>query len=511
MTRNWEKIKKQKRPFYKTVYMRLLLAYIAIIIVTVVVLTFLMRSMIYYYNAEELNNEMVRECRYINDNVMPMWLAGGEQKDTARSELAIIARKYDAQIWIMDRKRVVYLESGDNWKMDQKVLSEGGPAAAVDAIFAGEELKTLTLSDPDTRERILTVGRPFLFNDRIEGAILMSQRTIDVTITTEKIYSSLMIPSAIAVLLTVFLLSVILRRFTSPLAQMNDIAKSYAKGDFAQRVRVTSNDEIGQLADSFNAMADDLQGLEDMRRSFVANVSHELKSPLASMWGFLQAVLDGSIKERDQKEYLQIVLDETQRLSVLINDLLDLSKIESGEVPINPSSFDINELIARTLITFEQRLDEKQIHVELIFEPEQIMLWADKERITQVIRNLVDNAIKYLPLAGTLTIVSKENLKEGIVMVQVRDTGTGIPQRDLQHIWERFYKVDKAHTPGKEGTGLGLSIVKRIIDQHDGSISVTSEEGVGTEFVFYLPIVERPSLSLRKRGRTDGADKERRQ
>ena len=508
MTRNWEKIKK---PFYKTVYIRLLLAYIGIIIVTVVVLTFLMRSMIYFHNAEELNNEMVRECRYINDNVMPMWLAGGEQKDTARSELAIIARKYDAQIWIMDRMRVVYLESGDNWKLDQKALKEKGPSAAVDAIFSGEELKTLTLSDPGIHERILTVGRPFIFNDRIEGAILMSQRTIDVSITTEKIYRSLMIPASIAVLLTVFLLSIILRRFTSPLAQMNDIAKSYAKGDFDKRVKVTSNDEIGQLAESFNSMADDLQGLEDMRRSFVANVSHELKSPLASMWGFLQAMLDGSIQERDQKEYLQIVLDETQRLNALINDLLDLSKIESGDVPINPSSFDMNELIARTLITFERRLDEKKIQVELIFEPDQIILWADRERITQVIRNLIDNAIKYLTTEGTLTIISKENLKQGVVSVEVRDTGTGIPKKDLQHIWERFYKVDKAHTPGKEGTGLGLSIVKRIIDQHDGSISVTSEEGVGTSFVFYLPIAERASASIRKRNRMDETDKEKMQ
>lgn len=477
--------KEKKALLLRTIYGRLLLSYIAVITITIIVLIVIMVRIISNQYTNEMKNELVRECNNIN-SIMPMWM-DEEQREKVRMELAVIARQYNAQIWIIDLQKEVYIQPGDNWLISEERIVNN---PALDAIFNGEEILTMNLSEDSIRGNVMTIGRPFVKSGKIQGAILMSKRTIDVVRNTKLISQSLIIPTCLAIVLTVLLVSIILRRFTSPLASMNQIAKSYAKGYFKERVAVTSADEIGQLAVSFNAMASDLQSLEDMRRSFVANVSHELKSPLASMWGFLQAMLDGSIPEREHQEYMELVLDETRRLSALIDDLLNLSTMESGDIPMKPLSFDINELVVRTLFTFEQRIDEKEVNVDLRFAQESTLVWADRERITQVIRNLVDNALKYLDKGGTLSVVSKLHIKGNMVYIALQDTGAGIPPEDVKHIFERFYKVDKAHTPRKEGTGLGLSIVKRIIEQHGGTVEVESVLGEGTTFIFSLPLYQ---------------------
>ncbi len=471
---------------FTTVYWRLLMSYIAVITVAIIVLVIIMIRVISTQYTNEMKSELIRECNNIN-TIMPMWM-DDEQREKVRTELSVIARQYNAQIWIVDLQKEVYIQPGDNWLISKdKIVND----PALDAIFQGEEILTMNLSEDSVRGQVMTIGRPFIKNGKIQGAILMSKRTMDVTRNTKIISQSLTIPTCVAILLTVLLISIILRKFTSPLVDMNRIAKSYAKGNFEERVAVTSADEIGQLAVSFNAMAEDLQDLEDMRRSFVANVSHELKSPLASMWGFLQAMLDGSIPEDEHMEYMQLVLDETRRLSALIDDLLNLSTMESGDLPMKPSVFDINELIVRTLFTFERRIDEKELEVDLKFAQESTIVWADRERITQVVRNLIDNALKYLDRKGTLSIRSNIRAKENRVYIAIADTGAGIPAEDVKRVFERFYKVDKAHTPRKEGTGLGLSIVNRIIEQHNCTVEVESILGEGTTFTFSLPLYQK--------------------
>lgn len=500
MSRNWEYRVKNKGGIFHTFYMRLLLVFSFIIVITLIILGILMGSMIFNQYAAEFQDEMLRECHYINE-IMPDW-NNPEKSNDVRKELNVISRKYNAAIWIIDRSRNTAITSdpGTQWALDETKV-ETDPA--IDQIFEGKELRTMSFSKDSEGDPVLTVGCPMSWDGRLEGAILMHRRTMDVRENTEKIYRNIAIPACVAVFLTVILISLLVHRFTKPLVEMNKVARSYAKGDFEERVAVTSSDEIGQLAESFNAMANDLQSLEDMRRSFVANVSHELKAPLASMWGFLQAVLDGSVPAEEQQEYLKIVLDETKRLSRLINDLLDFSKVESGELPMKPQRFDINELIARTLITFEGRIESKEIDVQLEFEFEHSFVWGDPERITQVIRNLIDNALKFSYEKGKLILKTSVDNKEGLVYISVQDTGAGIPKEDLAHIWERFYKVDKAHTPGEEGTGLGLAIVKRIIDQHDSAMMVSSEMGKGTSFTFTLPFRAQPARANNKKSLED--------
>ncbi|MBQ6891100.1 MAG: HAMP domain-containing protein, partial [Clostridia bacterium] len=277
----------------------------------------------------------------------------------------------------------------------------------------------------------------------------------------------------------------IAKRIINPFVDMNHIVQCYSKGDFSQRIPVQGKDEASQLGRSFNEMADQLKNLEVTRQSFVANVSHELRSPLTSMKGFLEAMMDGTIPPEEHEHYIDIVLSETRRMTAMVNDLLDLARIESGIITVNYEVFDINELIRRTLITFEARISEKNMELDVRFANEQSFVYADSNQISQVLRNLIDNAIKYSPQGRTLLVSTYALRKE--VYVTIRDTGVGIPAEDVPHIFDRFYKVEKAHTPSPQvGSGLGLAIVKKIIEAHGQSITVKSARGKGTQFTFTL-------------------------
>ncbi len=282
-------------------------------------------------------------------------------------------------------------------------------------------------------------------------------------------------------------------RTVMPFVEMNTAVQCYSRGDFSMRISVEGSDEAAQLGKSLNEMAEQLRGLEETRRSFVANVSHELRSPLTSMKGFLEAMQDGTIPPENYPEYIEIVLNETRRMVTLVNDLLDLARIESGTIQLHFEVFDINELIRRTLLTFEARLVENEMEMEVRFAQEQCSVYADPAQIGQVLRNLIDNAIKYSPKGRSLFISTYSMRKT--VYVTVRDNGIGIPQEDVPHVFDRFYKVEKAHTPTPQmGSGLGLSIVKRIIESHGQSITVRSARGRGTQFTFTL---ERASAMKR--------------
>lgn len=274
-------------------------------------------------------------------------------------------------------------------------------------------------------------------------------------------------------------------RIINPFVEINHTVQCYSRGDFSKRIHLPGKDEAAQLGKSFNEMAEQLRSLEETRRSFVANVSHELRSPLTSMKGFLEAMYDGTIPKKEQEHYIGLVLSETKRMTVMVNDLLDLARIESGNILLNYETFDINELIRRTLITFEARFVEKNIDLDVRFAQEQCFVYADSTQISQVLRNLIDNALKYSPDDSMIYISSYALRKE--VYVSIRDTGVGIPQEDVPHVFDRFYKVEKAHTPSPQvGSGLGLSIVKRIIEQHGQTITVRSAKGKGTQFTFSL-------------------------
>jgi signal transduction histidine kinase len=269
-----------------------------------------------------------------------------------------------------------------------------------------------------------------------------------------------------------------------PIRNISFGAMELARGNYDWRVKPTTRDEIGELAVAFNRMAEELKLQDSLRNTFIANVSHELRTPLASVQGFIQGILDGAIESEDREKYLEIVLAETKRMSMLISDLLSLAKIESGKFPMEYSEFDINELLRRCLLMFEQRIEEKRIEVSVDLCEGKISVWADEDRISQVITNLIDNAVKFTGEGGQIKVWTF--CTENKVHVNIADTGVGIPADDQPYVFERFFKVDKSHSQGTPGTGIGLSIVKRIIAQHGETIGLQSQEGKGTTFTFTL-------------------------
>ena len=303
--------------------------------------------------------------------------------------------------------------------------------------------------------------------------------------------SQIKIINLIALLITVVFTGVIIffvsRKITSPLRELNHVVLKFAKGDFSKKLRVTTNDEIGQLGSSVNYMAKELSSIEQMRKDFVANVSHDLRSPLTSIKGFIVALLDGTIPDQKRSHYLTIMKGETERLIKLVNDLLDMTKLESNELQIHQKSYNLSEQVRLVIGKMEPDLSKHLLEIE-IPEDCDYYVYADADRIEQVLINLLQNAIHFSKQQAK--IVVRIHHRNGEAVITIEDHGKGISEEELELIWERFYKVDKSRT-NNLGTGIGLSIVKQIIDLHDSEIYVESKVDKGTKFTFTLPLSDK--------------------
>ncbi len=476
---------------FRTVVSRLLVIYLIVILSALVAFGIATAEMFNLQFRDERLKTLLREAEQINVIIETKF---EKSRNAARDELAIIARQHNAAIWVIDLEynvlEVSDPEHPDEWQGVQADTFEF-PGDIISKVLSGNNVPTQGFFGNIFDEPVLTLGRPLILDEQVQGAIFMHVKLADISAQVAQIYRNVALASLFAVAFASFLIYFTANRFSRPLVEMNVVAQRFSKGDFSVRPRIKGRDEVAQLAASIDKMADDLNDLEQMRRSFVANVSHELKSPLAAMRGFLEGMLDGTIAEADRGQTLEVVLDETKRLNLLINDLLDLARIESGKFPIAPSVFDINELLRRTLILFESRIDAKRLDVFVRFRQEYCFVYADKDRIEQVLRNLLDNAIKFSLEGGRLSLITHAIVQRQRAVIAIADSGIGIPEEDLRHIWERFYKVDKAHTPSESGTGLGLSILKRIIDEHKQIIRVKSGgENRGATFTFTLALAK---------------------
>jgi len=280
----------------------------------------------------------------------------------------------------------------------------------------------------------------------------------------------------------------ITERYISPIRDMSRAAKSFANGQFDARVEVVGNDEVAELASAFNNMATSLQTLEDMRRSFLANISHDLRTPMTTISGFIDGILDGAIPPEQHEYYLGVIAGEVRRLSRLVSSLLDVSRIEAGERKFTPTVYDICEQGREIVISNIQRLEEKNLDVRFECENDNMYVLADKDAIHQIFYNICDNAIKFSKGGGVYEISIRE--KSGTVYVSVYNEGEGIREEDIPYIFERFYKSDKSRGKDKTGVGLGMYISRAIIEAHGQKIWVESEEGKWCRFTFTLQNVK---------------------
>ena len=318
------------------------------------------------------------------------------------------------------------------------------------------------------------------------GYVVATDSMEEITKFIRKVSQIYLFSVIIPLLLTFGAISVMTYRLTKPLKLMSEAANAMAKGDFSRRIPVTSDDEIGQLAVSFNQMTNSLARLEDVRKSFIANVSHELKTPMTTIGGFIDGIIDGTIPPDKQNYYLQIVHDEVKRLSRMVESMLSVSRMESDEFVLKTENFNFKELVLSIVIAQEQRIEKKELNIEGLDSLTDITISADKDLIHRVVYNLVDNAVKFTDEGGSIKFSTKCDSKN--MTFRIENTGRGIPQSELPYVFERFYKVDKSRSASKESTGLGLYIVKTIIKKHGGVISVSSVENKFTAFEFTLPI-----------------------
>lgn len=317
------------------------------------------------------------------------------------------------------------------------------------------------------------------------GAVFAATNASTLTEYQFAAFQMFLVAAVAAFLLSFCVVGLFAYRLVKPLRQMSAAAKSFGDGDFSVRVPVTSGDEIGQLALSFNNMADSLSNSESMNRSFVANVSHELKTPMTTIAGFIDGILDGTIPPDRQSHYLRIVSDEIKRLSRLVKTMLNLSRIDNGELKLRPVDFDISATVLSTVLTFEKEINEKQIDIRGLDTLGSQRVHGDEDLLHQVVYNLVENAVKFTNKGGYIAFTISDSIDR--VAVAIENSGAGIQADELPMVFEKFYKTDKSRSQDKNGMGLGLYLVRTIIKLHGGDISVASAVDQYTRFSFYIP------------------------
>lgn len=404
--------------------------------------------------------------------------------ETNLSYLQAIASCLDSDIWMMNIDGKVILESG-------KTLSEIEKSEHCLEDFDATSLGTTYYMTGDFfgefSQEMLSVIAPVNYNYRVRGYIVIHTPMAMLEAEKEELLNPIYITLAVLLLFAMIALVLNSLLIYYPMKKIIRAASEYAAGNLTYEVELSGEDEFGRLADSMNYMAHELNEMEEYERKFIANISHDFRSPLTSIKGYVEAMMDGTIPVELQEKYFHIVLFETDRLKKLTEELLTLNSFGSKHGMLEISTFDINAVIKNTAAAFEGRCRDRRISIELLLEEKQQPVKADMGKIQQVLYNLLDNAIKFSNDDSLITI--ETTLKHEKVFISVKDRGIGIPNDSQKKIWERFYKTDTSRGKDKRGTGLGLAIVKEIIQLHGEHINVVSTEGVGTEFIFTLPRV----------------------
>ena len=389
--------------------------------------------------------------------------------------------EFGAYIAVMDRAGNVMTNSQTAYSEDPEFmesLSSEEISAAFRQILAGE---TIRIRSESGEAPMFTVGVPYVKDAAVTGAVFIRTRAQQVEGGLSEILGQIALLAGGVIVLSGIVVFLFVKQRLKPLKQLETAAASIAEGDFTVQVDEKKGDrELRELSGAFNTMTRKLQGVEAGRREFVANVSHELRSPITSIRGFAEGMADGVIPEEERPRYLRLVAEESRRLSGLIDDLLVLSRLERDDAKPDMTTFDVNEMLRRAVIRRMNDLEARKIDVSCEFEEDSCMVRADSDRIEQVVINLLDNAIKFTPEGGKISL--ETGTQDGTVQVTVRDSGSGVAPEDREKIFDRFFTADRAHTAGK-GTGLGLSICKRIMEMHGQGIRLLdTDEGAAFKF-----------------------------
>ena len=468
-------MKKNRKLYYKFI-----LAYICFAALCVVVVLTVTSPITYNFLVKQKANELYRSANEISNTYAGYFYDNSLSTDDVSKQLNATGNFSFLTIWIMNIDgEVIYNSAVDSLNGSTFTIEE----------FAKEETsrnyyREGTFYD-HFGEEMLSVLSPITNNYNLKGYVVIHYPLIRIRELRNDLNLIILATIAVVFVLSTFILVVFTDIVYIPLKKITKATEAYAEGDFTYPIDIDKNDEIGYLAASLTYMADKLSHFEDDQKKFIANVSHDFRSPLTSMKGYLEAMADGTIPVEQHEKYLLIVKNEAERLTKLTNNLLTLNNLNITGMNLDITDFDINNTIRNTAATFEGTCKKKHISFNLVLSGESLYVSADKGKIEQVLYNLIDNAIKFSKPDSSIKLETSE--KNETIFVSVKDSGIGIPKDNLKQIFDRFYKTDLSRGKDKKGTGLGLSIVKEIINAHHENINVISTVDVGTEFIFTLP------------------------
>ncbi len=473
----------------KSIFKRYLSITMIIVILSFVMLGSVMMWFFSRYWRDEKKELLTQNASSIASIAESFLQQGAElPENMMQGFLASFSNSIDADIFITDLNGGILLGNYANSRLkDPGKVPAPAAAAAVKGRYEG-----VNNFGGLYQSRYYIIGVPMKAgeNGPSVGAVFAATSVATVNQSQGELFKIFLIAAAAALMVTFCVVGVFAYRLVQPLRQMSAAARSFGAGDFSIRVPVTSMDELGQLAASFNNMANSLSLSEGTRRSFIANVSHELKTPMTTIAGFIDGILDGTIPREEQDKYLGIVSSEVKRLSRLVKSMLDLSRIDNGEMKLNPAKFDITSTIVSTLLTFEKSIDEKKIEVRGLEDARPQDVYGDQDLLHQVVYNLIENAVKFTNPGGYINLQVTDGIDRTTVVIE--NSGQGIAPEELPRIFERFYKTDKSRSQDKNGMGLGLYIVRTILKLHGGDISVSSAAGQYCRFEFYIPKPPEP-------------------
>ncbi|MBR4581979.1 MAG: HAMP domain-containing protein [Lachnospiraceae bacterium] len=466
----------------KALYFKFILAYLIFAFFGVfMIATFgatMIRNQIVQHEADALYKEAARIANTYASDLYTNRAA----LDTVKQQLDFLDDYLSSDIWIINPSGLIVLDSSSPIEVENPLKVENFDST----VYAG---KFYSVGDffGFFEEDVLSVYSPITNGYKVQGYVFIHKPMTELQKLTDSMLNISYILLGIFLLLSLIILIFFNEVVYKPLKKITTATEQYAEGNLHYEFTVDSADEMGYLAATLSYMASELAKSEDNQKKLVANVSHDFRSPLTSIKGYSEAMLDGTIPPEMHEKYLTILVNESERLIKLTNNLLTLNNLNIEGLVLDLSVFDINDVIRKTAATFEGNCREKKITLNLILTGDSLPVKADLGKIQQVLYNLLDNAIKFSNRDSEIRITTTE--KHNKVFVSVKDFGIGIPKESIGQVFDRFYKTDLSRGKDKKGTGLGLSITREIIRAHGENINVTSTEGEGSEFTFSLPVV----------------------
>ncbi len=463
----------------KTLYLKFLLAYLIFGFFALIIVTTFVPRMTEEHLIREKAENLYSEATLIANTYASGLYTNETNLETVKKQLDSLAVYLNSLIRIINPSGRLVLETNSDLNVEEVVMIEN-----FDPTVTSGSYYMINDFFGNFNQDVLSVFAPITTNYKVKGYVVIHCNMTDITESCNSLLNITYITLGIFFLLSLIILIFFTEIVYIPLRKITYATEQYASGNMHYEFQVESEDEIGYLAACLNYMASEIARSEDDQKKFIANVSHDFRSPLTSIRGYLEAMIDGTIPPQMQEKYLNIVLNETNRLTKLTSSLLVLNNLNTKGMLLDKMDFDINQVIRNTAASFEGTCLKKTIAIEMVLTGDEMYVNADMGKIQQVLYNLLDNAIKFSHDNSVIKVETSQ--KKNKLFVSVKDTGIGIPKDDLKLIWDRFYKSDLSRGKDKKGTGLGLSIVKEIINAHNENINVISTEGVGSEFIFSL-------------------------